>query len=135
LLLIEKTGIGLRLGPADARLHGVVLQKLGRSAEAVADLRESVSLLRSLARPTSVDDYDIACGLSLLSAVEPNSAIADEAMAVLRRAIADGYRDVAYMKVDTDLDPIRDRPGFRLLMMDLTMPDDAFATPTGPMKP
>jgi hypothetical protein len=31
------------------------------------------------------------------------------------------------MQADTDLDPLRDREDFRLLMLDLAMPSDPFA--------
>jgi hypothetical protein len=31
------------------------------------------------------------------------------------------------MRRDTDLDPLRLRPDFQLLLMDLAMPDDPFA--------
>jgi hypothetical protein len=43
------------------------------------------------------------------------------------RTIAGGYRNVALMRRDHDRDPLRSRPDFQLLMMDLAMPDDPFA--------
>ncbi len=49
-----------------------------------------------------------------------------EAMDLLRRAVADGYHNVNAMAREVALDPLRDRPDFRLLMMDLAMPTDAF---------
>jgi hypothetical protein len=45
----------------------------------------------------------------------------------LHRAVARGYRNVALMRRDSDLDPLRSRPDFQLLMMDLAMPDDPFS--------
>ena len=48
-------------------------------------------------------------------------------MDALRQAVAAGYRDFGSMRVNTDLDPLRDRDDFRLLMMDLAMPADPFA--------
>jgi hypothetical protein len=45
----------------------------------------------------------------------------------LRRAVAAGYRDYAHMQTDADLDPLRSRRDFQLLMMDLAMPADPFA--------
>jgi hypothetical protein len=111
------------------RLRGIALRKLARPVEAASALRESIAVCRKLARPTPASDYDLACSLSLLSAYDPDAArsAADEAMAVLRRAVAGGYRNAPHMQADTDLDPIRDRPDFRLLMMDLAMPADPFA--------
>jgi hypothetical protein len=52
---------------------------------------------------------------------------ADRAMEALRRAIAQGYRFPGVIFRDADLDPLRPRPDFRLLMMDLVMPGDPFA--------
>jgi serine/threonine-protein kinase len=51
----------------------------------------------------------------------------DRAMVDLLRAVADGYRDLAFLRTTTDLDPLRSRPDFQLLMMDLEFPDDPFA--------
>jgi eukaryotic-like serine/threonine-protein kinase len=51
----------------------------------------------------------------------------DTAMVALRRALAGGYRNVPWMKRDPDLDPLRDRPDFRLLMMDLAFPTNPLA--------
>jgi hypothetical protein len=52
--------------------------------------------------------------------------LADE-MDLLRRAMADGYRDLAALARDTALDSLRKRPDFQLLMMDLTFPAEPFA--------
>jgi hypothetical protein len=54
-------------------------------------------------------------------------AEADRAMHWLRVALAAGYRNLANMRTDTDLDPLRGREDFRLLMLDLAMPADPFA--------
>jgi hypothetical protein len=83
--------------------------------------------------------YDLARGLALLASVsaaagppqEPGGAASasDRAMGALRAAIAAGYRrDPAWFLADTDLASLRDRPDFRLLMMDLVMPADPFAS-------
>jgi hypothetical protein len=37
-------------------------------------------------------------------------------MSLLRKAVAGGFRDVAYIKRDKDLDALRDRHDFRKLM-------------------
>jgi hypothetical protein len=52
---------------------------------------------------------------------------ADRAMEALRRAVAQGYTFPAIITRDIDLDPLRPRPDFQLLMMDLAMPADPFA--------
>jgi hypothetical protein len=82
------------------------------------------------------DLYGLACAHSLLSGLagKTGSGItiakgrdeAEQAMQSLRRAIAAGYRDIANIRNDSDLTPIRSRPDFRLLMMDLAFPADPF---------
>jgi eukaryotic-like serine/threonine-protein kinase len=117
--------------------RGVTLQMCGRAAEAVSAFREAISLLEGLPNPTSGDVYDLACVQSLISGVASNAgsgltaadgqAEADQAMKSLRRAVAAGWKDGAHMRVDTDLDPLRNRVDFRALMMDLAMPSEPFA--------
>jgi len=43
------------------------------------------------------------------------------------RAVAAGLQDAAFMRRDADLDPLRARPDFQMLMMDLAFPDEPFA--------
>src|SRR5271156_2933496 len=43
----------------------------------------------------------------------------EKAMAVLRQAVTTGYRNLNAYRTESALDPLRDRPDFRLLMMDL----------------
>src|SRR5262249_2570680 len=108
----------------------------GRPVEAAADLRRAVGLMERLTRPGGGELYNLARSLSLLSdvAADPGSALsaddgraaADGAMAVPRRVAATGWRDAAGMMADLELAPIRSRPDFRLLAMDLAFPDDPF---------
>ena len=53
---------------------------------------------------------------------------AEMAMAVLRQAVTMGYRNPNTYRTTTYLDPLRDREDFRLLMMDLAMPAEPFAS-------
>jgi hypothetical protein len=48
-------------------------------------------------------------------------------MALLHQAVAVGFRDAAAIRTDDAFEPLRDRPDFRLLMMDLAMPTEPFA--------
>ena len=50
-------------------------------------------------------------------------------MKSLRRAVAAGWNRPAHMRADTDLDPIRSRPDYQMLVLDLAMPADPFARP------
>ena len=54
-------------------------------------------------------------------------AEAAKALALLRRAAATGFRDLATYRNETALDPLRNRPDFRLMMMDLAFPAEPFA--------
>ncbi len=119
------------------RRRGDVYRKCSRVAEAAADFRTSADLLVRLPNPSSVDLYQLSCSLALLSgvAVRPGSGLsaaegqlqADSAMVALRRAVDAGWQDVYGDRTDSDLDPIRSRPDFRALMMDLVFPSEPFA--------
>ena len=50
---------------------------------------------------------------------ERAQAYADRAMATLRQAVQNGYKDAAHMKKDTDLDPLRSRLDFQKLLKEL----------------
>ena len=50
-----------------------------------------------------------------------------KAMTLLRKAVAQGYRDTGTMAREPALDPLRNRPDFRLLMLDLAFPAEPFA--------
>jgi serine/threonine-protein kinase len=120
------------------RRRGIGLLRLGEPADAVADFRESIRVLRDLKQPTNIDLYNIACALALLSgaAGEASSGLtpsdsrssADAAMAALRQAIGAGWHDPALMKADPDLVPIHARPDFQLLLLDQEFPPHPFAT-------
>ncbi len=48
-------------------------------------------------------------------------------MAVLYQAVTMGFRNRDAYRTEPALDPLRKRPDFRALMMDLVMPDEPFA--------
>jgi hypothetical protein len=47
-------------------------------------------------------------------------------MVAMRLAVATGFDNVGHMGRDPDLDPLRSRPDFQALMMDLAFPADPF---------
>ena len=65
--------------------------------------------------------------ISKLSGPDEGRAVADRAMHVLRQAVAAGYDNAAQIDEESDLDPLRSRPDFQILMMDLAFPADPFA--------
>jgi hypothetical protein len=111
--------------------------KAGRPAEAAPAIRQAVGILERLPTLRLPDRYNLACGYANLAqiATMPDSGLtaaegqsaAERAMQWLQRAVAAGYRNVAIMRSDHDLDPLRSRRDFQLLMMDLEFPTDPFA--------
>ncbi len=126
------------LGLAESLLRsGTVRAAGGDPAGAAADWRRAEGLFAS--HPPKGGQEAIlwaSCRASLaglagaagsgVSAAE-GAAHAEEAMALLRRAVAGGYRDFAHFRAEPGLDPLRSRDDFRLMMMDLAFPDVPFA--------
>jgi eukaryotic-like serine/threonine-protein kinase len=127
-----------RLGLGESLLRsGLARRDEGNAAGAAADSRRADALLEGVgALGPDYTFFDACCHASLSwAAGRPGSGVsADEAdaeaakaLALLRRAAEMGYRNPATYRNETALDPLRDRPDFRLLMMDLAMPVDPFA--------
>jgi serine/threonine protein kinase len=103
------------------------LARAGQHARATAEADELAG-----EKQVSADAaYNLACVYSLSSAVADQvpdrERYAARALALLRQAAQKGYRDVANMRKDTDLDPIRNRSDFQGMMTDLAFPTDPFA--------
>jgi tetratricopeptide (TPR) repeat protein len=88
--------------------------------------------LRDLDWNPAGNAYDAACGLArCIPVVEKDTQAdagrrkqqarfyGDQALAMLRTAVARGFKDAAHMKTDTDLDPLRDREDFQKLLAEL----------------
>ena len=109
----------------------------GRVAEAVASWRRAIAIGDPLRSNYNEPLYHLAGCHALLGGVAgaPGSGLPagegpvelDRAMDTLRRAVAAGYSSFDWMRRDPDLDPLRSRPDFQLLMMDLAMPADPFS--------
>ena len=71
---------------------------------------------------------DVAAAAALADPAPPSTrAEAERAVAGVREAFARGYGNIEWVRRgDPDLKPIRRRPGFQMLMMDLIMPADPF---------
>ena len=96
----------------------------GRHSEALTLREETLMRQKSKLganRPhTSSTNYDIACTHALMIVkAQDDSKQADLAMNWLRQAVAAGYKNVAHMKKDTDLDPLREREDFKKLLAEL----------------
>jgi hypothetical protein len=126
-----------RSGLAESLLRsGQVRRYCGDLAGAARDWREAVTLYEGLPDSAAELAFVEACCHALLSGVPGLHGAgvppadgpweSDRGMAILRRAVAAGYRDVDLIRTDAALDPIRPRPDFRMLTMDLAMPADPF---------
>jgi serine/threonine protein kinase len=96
------------------------------------DAVRTAETFRDLGWDAPADAYDAACYLSLcvpivakhdkLDATQREEAAqfyGDTAMKLLRDAVSKGFKDVAHMKKDTDLDPLRQRDDFQKLVAEL----------------
>jgi tetratricopeptide (TPR) repeat protein len=127
-----------RGGLAESHLNrGLALRALGDPAAAAADVRRAVAVFEALESRTGEHWFLFACshaalaGLagqagSSLSAAEGDEA-ADRAMALVRMAVATGYRNADAYRTEDALDPLRGQDDFRLLLMDLAFPAEPFA--------
>jgi tetratricopeptide (TPR) repeat protein len=130
-----------RAGLAENCLNrGLARRALGDPVGAAADLRRAVALYDALPSRWGEAWFLSACSHAALaglagregSGVSAAEAVteADAAMALLRKAVEVGYRSLDAFRHEDALDPLRDRPDFRLLMMDLAMPGEPFSKDT-----
>ncbi len=118
------------------RRLGLTRMAGGDAAGAVADARRSIALYEGLPSRTAEEWYELACCRAALAAAAgreqagisagDGESEADKAMALLQQAVAQGYRNVGVMTRESALDPLRTRPDFRLLMLDLCFPGEPF---------
>jgi hypothetical protein len=116
---------------------GKLRQQAGELTLASAALRAAIELLDGLPSRTPEDHYNLACYHSRLAGMADLSAstVSDvegsveskRAMDELRHAASTGFRMLSLIAIDEDLDPLRARADFKLLMMDLMIPSDPFA--------
>jgi tetratricopeptide (TPR) repeat protein len=110
---------------------------LGETTRAAAELRQAIDLFEGGTSRSGDDLYDLACCHAALSGVANLNAASRPAvqgpgeagmvMGLLRQAAAAGYHDITALRTDRDLDSLRSRPDFQLLIMDLAFPDKPFA--------
>jgi hypothetical protein len=117
--------------------RGLALRALGDPADAAVDVRRAVAVYDALASRTGEQWFLSTCshatlaGLAGLAGSGVSAAEGDEeaarAMALVRMAVAMGYRNADAYRTEDALDPLRERVDFRLLMMDLATPAEPFA--------
>jgi serine/threonine-protein kinase len=113
---------------ANRRILAEILVDLGEHAAATATLGE----LPPAAVTPAGEVYKAACifarcvplaerdsRLSEDQRKKRAQAYADRALATLRQAVQNGYRDTAHIKKDPDLDPLRSHPEFQKLLQEM----------------
>ena len=132
-----KTTIYL-VGRAENYLNrGLALRDLGDPAGAAADVRRATALFGTLPSLSGELLYLSACAQAALAGLADRdgsgvsaaqaASEADSAMAMLHKAVDMGFSDADAYRTEDALDPLRARPDFKLLMMDLAMPAEPFA--------
>ena len=126
-----------RSGLAESLLRsGQVRRSTGDTVGAAADWRRAIGLYEGVPPRSDENAMLEACCHAMLSGVGgiASSGIsasdgefqAKRAMEILHRTVAGGYRGLA-LRSELALDPLRDRPDFRILMMDIAFPTEPFA--------
>jgi hypothetical protein len=93
---------------------------------------QAAERLRDLGWNQATEAYYAACAMALCIPVvnqdeslspeqrqQQASFYADQAMALLRQAVTQGYVDAGHMKKDTNLEPLRQRADFQKLLAEL----------------
>lgn len=95
--------------------HVDVLRRQVELLASRGDYRTALVLDRRLVRllpSCCIVRYNLACSLAMTDDI-------DAALQSLQTAIELGYRDVAHIESDSDLDPLRDHPGYVKLLSSL----------------
>jgi tetratricopeptide (TPR) repeat protein len=111
----------------------------GRVAEAVTATRRAIALREAIPAKTVESRFELARNHALLAALagQPHSELSaadgtvesDRTIAALRDAVAAGYRKLDQARTDPDLDSVRSRSDFRVLLLDIAFPVDPFCSP------
>jgi tetratricopeptide (TPR) repeat protein len=125
---------GVSYRPGLARTYailGELHRQSGRPEEAVKVWERATARANALAGNRGVSAgtlYDSCCIFSLASAAtKDDTKLSDQyatrALELLREAVAKGYKKIAHMKQDKDLDPLRSRDDFQKLLAQLEAGD------------
>jgi eukaryotic-like serine/threonine-protein kinase len=117
-------------GPAfSLRARGRARLDLADLAGAAADMRRSLAIWENLPRRNALHWFETACCSATLSGLAGRKdsgvpagdapAHAEQAMAMLRKAIGMGFRDTHTYRTETALDPLRGREDFKKLLAEL----------------
>jgi serine/threonine protein kinase len=132
LLTLDPAADGSLAYAADCYLQlALTSLDVNRRQEAEQALQTAESLIGRIKTANAALQYNLACVLALLSvqASSPahQSALNDRAMNMLLQAVATGFRDHTFIRNDPDFAPLRHRPEYQLLLLDLTFPVNPFS--------
>jgi serine/threonine-protein kinase len=121
--------------------RGMSRADLGDFAGAAGDARKALVMWDGLASWTGEEWFEAASARAALAnlAGRPGSGVAgaeasaqaDAAMTLLRKAVAAGHRDADASGIEDAFGALRGRDDFKLVMMDLSFPAEAFAIAEG----
>ena len=119
--------------------RAAVYSQMNKPAEARQQYETAAAIYGENPVKSPLDRYNIACIHARLGDLAPSkagddpaimraaaSAQYDRAMIALRQAVDAGHRQYGLYLRDTDLDPLRSRPDFQLLMLDVAFPANPF---------
>jgi serine/threonine-protein kinase len=98
------------------------LRRRGLAVRTQGDVRRALAILDGQKTRAPAAWFETACCHATLGD-------ASEAVELLGRAASLGYRNPYAYRAEAALETLRDHNGFRLLMMDLDFPSEAFAAP------
>ncbi len=105
------------------RTAGKVLDKQGKSAEAMQEVLEALQIDEGIASELPLFRYDLACSLAQccgisgrLSAIGDANNYAERTVVELRKAWDQGWKNIKLIESDPDLDAVRSRPDFKAFM-------------------
>ena len=116
----------------------ILYSRTGRPSETAACCRRAIEIREGLPRKSSSDFFQLAAlyafSADLLVRARVDSAAeedlppyADRAMDRLRDAMAAGFTDAGRIRSDPELEPLKTRADFQMLLMDLAFPRVPFA--------
>ena len=109
--------------------RGRARRALGDPAGAAADVRHALRLSEGLRLQEGWATFSIACSHAALAGLagqegtgvsaDEGKAHADQAMALLRKAVDAGFGDIDEYRTEGALDPLREREDFKKLLTEL----------------
>jgi serine/threonine-protein kinase len=105
----------VRLGLGEHAAAAAAAEEMGTIGANPANDAYSAACLLASCLPLAQKDAK----LSVAKRQELARSYADRAMALLRQAVAAGYKDAEHMKKDKDIDPLRGREDFKKMLADV----------------